>query len=86
MHDVTAGGEGVGSAVAVGVVEALAQLVEDVVVALPLVDVYEARLLEQEVVRLRADDDVPPAVLEPDVLSESARVVVAHRLGVPERL
>ena len=60
--------------------------VEDVIVALLLGLRDEARLLEQVLLDLGALDDALLVEVDVDVLAEAARVVVAYRLGVAERL
>eukprot|EP00968_Pinguiococcus_pyrenoidosus_P029403 scaffold8552_cov267-Pinguiococcus_pyrenoidosus.AAC.1 len=66
--------------------EALRELVEDVVVALAILNLNEAALLQEEMLRLGADEAEVFAVEQADVLAEARRVVVAHRLGVAKGL
>mmetsp|Transcript_4924 Transcript_4924/g.15743 ORF Transcript_4924/g.15743 Transcript_4924/m.15743 type:complete len:277 (-) Transcript_4924:377-1207(-) len=64
----------------------LGEHVEDVVVSLALEVDGDTRLLEQVGRREGANDDAIRRKLHVKVLAEAGRVVVAHRLGVAERL
>ena len=59
-------------------------MVEDVVVALPLVLRHNARLFEQVVAHGAAADGVVGGKQDLDELADARRVLVAHRLGVAE--